>query len=522
MKKQLQILILLFFISIDLNAQNIFQKTFGGIGADYGYSVTQTTDGGYIVSGFTSIGSFAGDIYLIKTDSLGDTLWTRTFGGTGSEGGISVQQTTDGGYIIAGYTNSFVTNMQVYVIKTDGNGDSLWTKTIGGVNLDSGNSIQQTIDGGYIISGTTNSSGGGNMDVYLIKINPSGNAIWAKSYGVGNIEYGYSAEQTTDSGYIIVGGNNTFTTDYDIYLIKTDVNGDTIWTKTFGGIGGDWGYSIRQTTDGGYIIAGWTVSFGAGVADVYLIKTDANGDSLWTKTFGGIDSEQGYSIQQTTDGGYVITGSTNSFGAGSLDVYLIKTDPNGNLHWAKTFGGTDEDYGYGVHQTADGGYIITGYTYSFGSGNKDVYLIKTDSLGNSGCNEGSTTTITSSTTTQILSIATWVATGATIVTTPTTVIGSGGIVSTPCNVGINEIVLDNSFLISPNPSSGNFEIKFSETINKGTVEIYNVPGERIFSSTIFNETKKEIHLKNSSGGIYFVKVFDGEKSYCRKIIVEKE
>ncbi|MCH2023262.1 MAG: hypothetical protein MK207_12355, partial [Saprospiraceae bacterium] len=240
----------------------------------------------------------------------------------------------------------------------DGNNNvsNTWTKIIGVVDNEGGNSVQQTTDGGYIITGKNESYYFGISDVYLIKTDNNGGHQWSKTFGGYSYDEGTSVQLTTDGGYIITGYTNSFGNGgSDVYLIKTDNNGGQKWSRNFGGTGSENGQSVQQTTDAGYIITGSTNSFGNGGSDVYLIKTDDLGIEQWTKTYGGIGYDIGRSVQQTTDGGCIITGSTNSFGNGGSDVYLIKTDDNGVEQWTKTFGGTDNDYGRSVQQTTDGG-----------------------------------------------------------------------------------------------------------------------------------------------------------------------
>ena len=267
---------------------------------------------------------------MIKTDSIGNMYWNVTFGDSLSYyDGYSIEQTTDGGYIITGRTSNFdKADSDMCLIKTDGNGGEQWTQTYGGTGEDCGYSVQQTTDGGYIITGALNLD-----DIYLVKTDNQGDTLWTRTFGGTSEDIGYSVQQTTDGGFVISGytwgGLNGMS---DVYTIKTDSNGVEVWSNHYGGTDQDYSKSIQQTTDGGYIICGETGSYGNGDADIYLIKLNPSGDTLWTKTFGGIDYDEGNSVQQTNDGGYIITGRTRSSNQPTVwDIYIIKTDGNGNI-----------------------------------------------------------------------------------------------------------------------------------------------------------------------------------------------
>lgn len=232
---------------------------------------------------------------------------------------------------------------------------------------------KEVFHGGYIVGGTRYL---GMPELYLVKTNASGEEQWSRTYGDLLHDFGHSVQQTQDGGYIFGGSKTSISTnDLDCFLVKTNSNGDPQWTMTYGGGNEDSGFSVRQIQDGGYIFVGNTFSYGAGAMDVYLIKTDANGNETWSKTYGGTSSDEGKSVQQTQDGGYIIAGETSSFGEGSWDIWLIRTDAVGDTLWTKTFGGDREDYGYSVQQTTDLGYIIAGYL-CYGIGEYDAWLIR--------------------------------------------------------------------------------------------------------------------------------------------------
>ena len=354
-------------------------QVFGGGIYEFGRDVQQTSDGGYIVVGDTdSFGEGNFDVWLIKTDSEGDTLWAETYGGTGEDRGFSVDQCTDGGYIIAGYTSSYgAGGLDIWLIKTGSQGDTLWTKTLGGFAWDWATSVQQTTDGGYIITGMTDTSGTGDWDVCLLKTDVNGETEWVRLFGADNGDNAMSVSQTSDGGYIVLADTYSYGAgSSDFWLIKTDSNGVSLWTKTFGGTGCERSHSVWQTADGGYILTGDTKSYGAGDYDIWLIKTDSSGDSLWTRTFGGVEEDCGCSVRQTGDGGYVVAGYTESFGAGNFDVWLIRTDDTGDTVWSKTIGGENLDQGRSIDLTTDGGFIVAGTTYDFFAGEYNIYLIK--------------------------------------------------------------------------------------------------------------------------------------------------
>ncbi|MDD1740912.1 MAG: VWA domain-containing protein [Methanothrix sp.] len=360
-----------------------WDRPYGGQGHDWGESVEQTADGGYIITGTTdrsaSSGEGKGDVWLFKADDNGSMLWEKTFGGPEWDDGYCVQQTIDAGYIITGSRGG-----DLWLIKTDENGTKIWDRIFGGPREDWGESVQQTGDGGYIIAGVTDrisSSVAGSGDLWLIRTDKNGTKIWDRVLGESGADWGRSVQQTADGGYIVTG----LLDDSDLWLIKMDENGTRLWEKTFAGTGRAEGYAVQQIPQGGYVIAGATASLSGNLnEDLWLIKTDENGKKLWDKTYGGSDRDWGESVQQTDDGGFIIAGITYSSGRGSGDLWLVRTDKNGTMLWDKAYGGANRDWGQSVRQTDDSGYIIAGRTESYGAGYEgyeDLWLIKTDEKG---------------------------------------------------------------------------------------------------------------------------------------------
>ncbi len=355
-----------------------FNATYGGSGAEEANSVIQTSDGGYLLAGYTSsFGAGQDDAWLVKGDADGNPQWNKTYGGVGRDHATSVLQTGDGGYAFAGYTNSYTYpsyDNDAWLVKTNSSGDVEWAKTYGGTSQDVIWSFTKSQDGGYALAGSTSSFGVSGIKFWLFKTDSNGNAAWNTTYGTASVDVAYSIIQTSDDGYMLAGSTDVNNTDF--YVVKTDSGGNLQWNETYGGDGYDVAHSVVQTTDGGYAIAGWTDSIGQ---DGWLIKILSNGVEQWNQTYGGSGADVLNSVIQTTDGGYALGGQLNP--SGILQVaWLVKTDLSGNVQWNETYGGNVNSWVDSLIQTSDGGYALTGYMYG-SSGTADFLLIKTDNYG---------------------------------------------------------------------------------------------------------------------------------------------
>ncbi len=372
-----------------------FEKTLGEMKYyNRGNQVIHTSDGGYAIIGRTvRFDEKSGvDAYLVKTNALGEIQWTKTYGGRGSEEGYSIVQTKDGGFTFAGYTNTVDNNtLDVYVVHTGSRGELLWSKNYGGTGIERGYSISLTRDGGYIVSGETYSYECGGVNAYVIKLNEKGDTLWSDHFGGRGIEEGRSVFETSDGNFIVTGATNSFDGgDYDIYLIKLNKDGKLLWTQTFGGTGNEQGMAIIETEDSSYAIVGYTESYGSGSSDVYFVLTDNNGNLKWAKTFGGGYDDSGASIQETAGGGFIIAGNSNSFdNSMGVEIFLVRTDALGEAMWTKTYGQKSDEYGNSVCQSRDGGFVVTGNSvinHSNGKNEteklKQIYFMKTDPKGN--------------------------------------------------------------------------------------------------------------------------------------------
>lgn len=388
-------------VSISSSApETQWSKTYGGVGDEQATSIIQTSDGGFALAGWTdSFGSGNPDFWLVRTNSEGEPLWNRTYDNHGQlDYAWGLVQTRDGGFALCGHTSPSPAEagMDMWLVRTDSEGNAIWNVTYGGSGSDVVRALVETDDGGFILAGHTKSPewSNGNSDVWLVKVNSTGGIEWSRNYGGPLFDETWNIIKTDDGGYAVAAFTGPGLGPYDLWLIKTDSLGIMQWNVTYGGTGDDSPFSLVQTYDGGYAIAGFTTSYGAGDRDFWLVRTGSNGQMLWNKTYGGTGLDWAYKIVQTTDGGFALAGWTNSFGAGGADFWLVHTDSEGNQLWNMTYGGSADDHAYSMVQTGDGGFALVGDTNSFGAGGLDVWLVK---IGPPTRNTGTTLSLSQNT-----------------------------------------------------------------------------------------------------------------------------
>jgi outer membrane lipoprotein-sorting protein len=356
-----------------VGGQTYWKKTYGGAGYDEARAITPTPDGNFIVAGDTyTPGATGEDVYLLKIKPNGDTVWTKTYGGANEDWASAIAPTPDGNFLVVGNIDTLgIGSIAIYLLKIKPNGDTLWTRTFGEFYCGA-YAITPTSDGNFIIVGIHGKDGSNLSDVYILKLKPNGDTVWTKTYGGYDYSVSNAITPTSDGNFLVAGYSASFDTKInDVYLLKLKPNGDTLWTKTYGGSDDDGTAAIMQTPEGNFIIAGWTTSFGNGKSATYLLKIKPNGDTLWTKTYGGANEDWPFAIAPTQDGNFIVVGSELS--AEGEEVHLLKVRPNGDTLWTKTIAGSGDDRVYAISPTSDGNFIVAGY---WGSGSGDeVYLI---------------------------------------------------------------------------------------------------------------------------------------------------
>lgn len=393
--------------TINSNEEDVmqWQWTYGGSEADYAHAVIQTSDGGFAFAGYTlsfseedEYGRRYLEFWLVKTDDQGELQWSRTY--DVHDKAYSLIETADGGFILVGADFSWYGGMPyVYIdtrlVKTDAQGKFQWKRSYESSDYTYqswGNAVIETADGGFVFAGATAQREIGYPKAWLVKLDDKGVVNWMQTYDGEWWLWGEEGKkgweansviETVDGGFALAGFvfYSNLNIYEDVWLMKTDVSGVEEWNRTYGEGAREGGYSVVQTPDGGFAIAGFTCSYGAGDADFWLLKTDSSGELLWNHTYGGAGDELARTVIQTDDGGFILIGSTTSTGVGKHDTLLVKTNAFGELLWNRIYGGVGEDEAYSVIQTTDGGFAFAGFTNSTGVGNYDAWLVKTDTNG---------------------------------------------------------------------------------------------------------------------------------------------
>lgn len=488
-------------IAYTLNAQVApaieWSKCYGGSSIDEANCIRQTADNGFIVAGLSysndwnvTINHGSADYWIVKLDSDGNIVWQKSYGGTGDDEAESVDQTTDGGYIVVGYSNSNNGDVSgnhgdydYWVIRLDADGNLLWEKSFGSLYSDFGRSVQQLSDGNIIVAGYNGPSGTHNY--WILKLDDSGSELWTQSYGGTNEDYALSILQTGDGGLIVGGDAVSSNGDVignhggaDEWILKLDANGSVQWKKCFGGSNSEQTLSLKQSSDGGYFVAGFSMSNDGdvtgnnGAHDYWITKIDGNGNLIWQKPLGGSAIDIAVSIDTTNDGGCIVAGYAassdgdvygNHSSAGSYDYWLIRFNSQGDTLWTKCLGGTSNDAAYAIQKTIDCGYVVAGYADSQDGdvtgnhGSEDFWIVKLSCDG-----------------------------------FPT------------ASVNLNQQV--SHFSLSPNPVLTQLTINLAMTVSEVSINVYDLQGRRIEIPTIFSKIETQLNTASLVDGFYVLQI----------------
>lgn len=532
--KKLLLFILLALPVLSFSQPTIqWQKTFGGTSTDEASMIRSTSDGGYIITGLSS--SSDGDItdnhggtdhWVIKLDATGNIEWKKSFGGSGEDKGYDISETADGGYILTGYTNSSdgdVTfnngSVDYWVVKLDNTGSLQWQKSFGGSSADAPYFIIQTLDGGYAVTGFSTSTDGsgdvtgnnGSFDYWFCKMDASGTLQWQKSLGGTATEQSFGIVQTDDSSYVICGYSSSPNTgmvtgnhgDLDYWIVKIDKTGTLVWERSYGGTGTDRAFGINKTSDGGFIINGVSLSTDGDVTgnhggnDYWVVKLDADGLLLWQHSYGGSDDDFGRIAFELPDGGYMLGGRTNSPNDGDVignhgdyDYWLLKIDAAGTILWTQCLGGTLSE---GAHPTTVPFMNVIGLAGGYFAMAGATFSTDEDVIGNVSVDANDDNY--------------WIVNFLDSASIPTSTIDAGN------SAGEN-------ISVYPDPVKDLLTISFFSLQNQITISLYSIEGKLLLTKKQDRTAQVQLALGSYTTGMYMLKVTDENGRLLQRKIIK--
>jgi hypothetical protein len=363
----------------------LWTRTIGPTGHNDARAIQQTPDGGYLVAGFTGgTGGESGHASVIKLDANGEVVWRRAYSNEGNSWFFGLDVIPSGGFVVVGIIMTSNNNYEAWLIRAADNGDPIWSRTFGGPMNDQGYAVTATSDGGFAVAGLDASIAGGRYEAYLVKLNGTGDILWQHTWGVPaiNVE-ARSVRECPDGGFIITGGSVSYgewNSPFNMFVVRTNARGRTLWTRQYGGDGNDFASDAVCLPDGGFAVVGYTTPRGTDQRNMCMIRINERGRRIWKRTYGGPGDDAAFTVKRTMDGGFLLGGYTNSTGQGDQDLCLIKTNRAGVRQWRRTYGTLGWEYPWGnecVELTADGGYVLAGTTTPIEGGESSMFVVKT-------------------------------------------------------------------------------------------------------------------------------------------------